>query len=522
MSCEVVFKQHYKPKADSSTPGLNVAHLQYIATRPGAVYNQGCGFGLWGQLPGDPHVRIQTDLEQAKQTVREASADHTLYRAIVSVTGKTASAYGLFKRGRWERLINDHINTVAKEMDIKPENFCWCASMHCEPDHPHVHILYWDNGDQPREEFIPEERFEPMAERIRAEFSGDIHREEIREQQQDQRQLLNALRSKLQVMCLDACPEKTLNISKLYKNTELDSIADRLFQLLKTLPAQGSLRYAYLPPAFREKVDELINACLKLPELAKELERYEEQTRKIGRLYSNGEETVEANVQKARGKLLKSCGNEVMQFLKDIRVEMDLAPPGNQTEAQKLVEEAVPKIVPTLESYEKLAELLPRNRIPRGKMQEIQGYKEQLDLVLNEAASDARLRIPLQRYALQEALKVPAGASTDRPHTVSGTVLTAPQWEKYKEIFYSESRKDLWRAVVGKLRDDVGWTEEEKQTAAVNMLCRIMRLLSQSASQRQAAAAQARLSRRSRDRSREAQKDARTTQLSPGEWGNDY
>lgn len=530
MSCEVVFKQHYKPRADPSTPGLNVAHLQYIATRPGAVYNRSCGFGLWGQLPGDPHILIQTDLEKAKRTVREASAQHTLYRAMLSVTGKTASTYGLYDRQRWEKLLQDHISSIAREMDIKPENFCWCASMHRERNHPHVHIIYWDNGEQPREEFIPKKRFDPKAERIRAEFSGDIHREEIRELQREQRQLTNSLRSKLQAMCLDACPEKTLSISKLYKSAALDNIADRLFHLLKTLPAQGSLRYAYLPPTFKQKVDDFTNTCLKLPELSAELQRYEAYTRKISELYSNGKETVEANVQKARGKILKSCGNEVMQILKDIQVEMDLAPPGNQTEVQALVKTAVPEIVSSLESYRTLLSLLPRNRIPRGKMPELPEYKEQLNAVLNEASSDARLRVPLQQYALNAALSLDAAsvsekqaAATGSSHSVLGTQLSAQQWEKYREI-YAEAKDTLREQLTQKLRDDAGWTREEIQTAAVNMLCRFMRLLSQSASQRKAAAAQARSGRRaqSKDRSREARKDARTAQLSPAEWGDDF
>ena len=99
-------------------------HLQYIATRPGTIFNKGCGFGLWGQLPGDDAIRIQSDLNLAKHVVREASADHTLYRAILSVGKEDAERFGLYHRERWEQLINDRIDVIAKEMDIKPQNFC--------------------------------------------------------------------------------------------------------------------------------------------------------------------------------------------------------------------------------------------------------------------------------------------------------------------------------------------------------------------------------------------------------------
>lgn len=41
----IVFKQRFNPVSGDKTPGLNVRHLQYIATRPGAVYNRGCAAG---------------------------------------------------------------------------------------------------------------------------------------------------------------------------------------------------------------------------------------------------------------------------------------------------------------------------------------------------------------------------------------------------------------------------------------------------------------------------------------------
>ena len=48
----VVFKQRYKSVNIKSTPTLNRKHLNYIATRKGAIHNPGCAFGLWGRLPG--------------------------------------------------------------------------------------------------------------------------------------------------------------------------------------------------------------------------------------------------------------------------------------------------------------------------------------------------------------------------------------------------------------------------------------------------------------------------------------
>ena len=140
MSCTVIYKQHYAPRSESKTPGLNVRHLQYIATRPGVVPNKGCAFGLWGRLPGQGAVRVQNNLVAAKQTVREASADHTLYRAIISVGKSDAENLGLYDREQWEQLINRHIDVIAREMDIQPENLYWMMAMHRTQGHPHVSL----------------------------------------------------------------------------------------------------------------------------------------------------------------------------------------------------------------------------------------------------------------------------------------------------------------------------------------------------------------------------------------------
>ena len=81
--------------------GLNVAHLNYIATRPGTVYNPGCGFGLWGQLePAKAPGNIQY-LEQVKNLVRqESNRGRILYRAIVSLGEPDAGELGYYDRAK--------------------------------------------------------------------------------------------------------------------------------------------------------------------------------------------------------------------------------------------------------------------------------------------------------------------------------------------------------------------------------------------------------------------------------------
>ena len=69
------------------------------------------------------------DLRLARKEIGAASADHTLYRAVLSVDKQTAQQYDLYNRETWQSLVNTKISVIQREMRIKPDNFRWVASM---------------------------------------------------------------------------------------------------------------------------------------------------------------------------------------------------------------------------------------------------------------------------------------------------------------------------------------------------------------------------------------------------------
>ncbi|MBQ9168515.1 MAG: SEL1-like repeat protein [Oscillospiraceae bacterium] len=485
MSCTVVYQQWFKPRAEPDTADLNVRHVHYIATRPGAVYNQGCGFGLWGKLPGDDLIQIQYDLQKAEHDVREASKTHTIYRSFLSVDDKTGQTHGLYHRENWEQLVNAHIGVIAKEMDIKPENFCWLASMHCEKGHPHVHVVFWDNSDNPRPEYIPEQLFEKKMEHIRADFAGEINRDQIREDQKEQRQQIKDMRTALRAMCLEANPEKALSLSKLVKSGWLDGAAQQMAELIRQLPAAGSLKYQYLPPEYKELVNQFIDTCLEQPELSKEAQRYEALTRRISELYANGETTQAANLENAKEKLYKELGNEVMGAIRGLRAEIGDSLL-DQLSSQTPLRDTVSEILPTLDSYQKLRSLLPPERIPPERMeQQIPGYRQQLDQVVNEVLSDARIRQQLQGHASEASgEKADGPLASDAPEIDPSPGITDEEWEAYQDACREEVLKIYMQDLPeqspragrsggqyssrthgssGSKKDNTWWTEEYKE-----------------------------------------------------------
>lgn len=512
----VIFKQSYKSRSHETTPGLNVRHLQYIATRPGAVYNRGCGFGLWGKLPGDDTCMTQTDLEHAKAVVREHSQHHTLYRAIISVKGSDAQEKGLYARKEWERLLNQHIYDIAKQMDMLPEDLAWCASFHCAKDHPHIHILYWDTSDQPKPESIAPAEFEKRAEKIRAAFSKTLYREEIHSSQSVQRDQSKELRRIMKSLCQEANPAEAYDLARLLKKPELKSIGDQLQQLLAALPSTGSLKYAYLPAAYKSKVNSLIDLCLEDPKLKSFHEQYLHSTKEISRLYGNGSSSTEAALKKAEAKLQTDLGNEILSAVKQLQADLLYNSSKSDSLSHSQLAKEVTQLASQLSSYHSLQDLMPRERIPTSRMpSQIPGWQHQLNDTVNEILSSGTVRPMVQGHCLARAgidldeLPFPSAAKGEETETIMfGRVFTAAQKASYA-VAHSDFIKALRSEITQQVRSDAGWNEEHRRYAAAMVLQHMLRAISQVTRQRQEQVLYAQKNNRSKDQSRESKKDHR-------------
>lgn len=504
----IVFKQWFKSGTDPAAPDLNVKHLQYIATRPGAVRNQGCGFGLWGRMPGQGPPRDILDLRQARTEIREASKRRTVYRAIVSMEGKEAAEKGYYDRKSWERLLENHVSAIAKEMDIRPENFCWMASMHYAKGHPHVHLVYWDNGTDPRPEFVSRERFDIMAEHIRAEFGREVYREELKQARAEQQSEIKRLRLELRAMCRDANPEAALNLQKLEKSPLTQQLADRLAELVRRLPPSGSLDYKLLPPECKALVDDLAKQCLNAPELQRQLDLFRKATDRISALYGNGGETAARNRDKAEAALGRELGNEIMNAVRELTRELKGEHPEDRAELAKLLSGDAAAVARANPAYQTLLAAMPPERIPWSEMEkQIPGWEAAVSRIVKETAEDYRLRFRVRGYVEGEIKAAGAKPGSDAARALFS--------DAYGEVY-----RQLRQTVTEALREDAGWSAEAARTCALGMLCGVMRCVSQLTGQRSAQVSRARAAGklRSRDMSREAKKDYLATQAQAGDW----
>ena len=144
----LIYKQRHRHPNQKKTPKCNYAHIGYIATRPGAVKNEGMRHGLFGKLePGE--VREFSTWQEAARLVRELSCRRVnMYRGIISFSPETAAELGLTDRKAWEDYMERHILTLAKYNGIRVQNLQWVAAHHNERGHPHIHVVFWDKNQR--------------------------------------------------------------------------------------------------------------------------------------------------------------------------------------------------------------------------------------------------------------------------------------------------------------------------------------------------------------------------------------
>lgn len=501
MSKGIVFKQWYKSRNIASTAVLNQKHLEYIATKPETARNPECSFGLWGRLPGVRDPENIYDLRAAKKTVGQISKEHTIWRAIFSVDKETALQHDLYNRQTWEDLLQKKIDVLAKKMGIKREDFCWLASMHYKKGHPHVHIMYWDNSDAVHQEHIPKERFDIMAEHIRAELGREIYREELREQRSRKSETEKAIQLELKALIKEINLSEALDLSHVSTPAQ-DHLVTAFAELAATVPTRGSIDYAYIAkyPEYRAKVDALTDEILKISDFRKLVKQYEETVKEISSLYGNGEAAAGFQKQKAMEALYKGCGNKIMDVIREYRNELSKDAPTEQGELQALVRNTANAILKASPAYQELLRQMPKHRTPIwALLKDDADFAKSFRKLSRQICDDVRVNARLNGY-----IKA-AGKGLDK--------------EAWKELA-GETYKEAQRAVNGLIREqlfnDAGYEEQAKADAVTTLLLRLFRDVGSSTGQQKARRDLLKL--RSRDMSKTAQRDRKAQREQSGEW----
>lgn len=240
-------------------------YLSYIATRPRSVK-----VGNNGLFTDEDGI---VNLEEVKKRVQGNKG--VIFTPIVSLTRKDAEAFGYTSPQKWRTLIMAHRNEIARLYRIDPDNFEWYGAFHNEPDHPHIHLVFFSkNGKQGWQN--PDYTFEKMKSLLVNDIAKP-YLEQVYERKTELRQeIKEASREKIK--------HHLSNLER--KPAYPETLSGMMLILKKSLEGnKGKLQYGYLPPNQKLIVDNIMDELEKDPDVKELLEMWAEQQSNIFELY---------------------------------------------------------------------------------------------------------------------------------------------------------------------------------------------------------------------------------------------
>lgn len=340
MNSPLVFKQRCFNPNRPKTAVSNREHVRYIATRTGVVKNEGMGHGLFGKAFGMEQCGDISDLDKFKRQVRDISLQKTIvYRTVISLTEADAIEKGYHRREAWEALFQNNLGTIAEKMRIPINRLEWCAAVHMDKGHPHVHFLYWEREQGIRKAWIPpaqsdsirrglnkyvfaEEFTQAYADKNAArdgvdQHSGEALAEAFSPLADMDSEEYNRLLLELQATDPDLCPGGLL-YNKIPADRYAAIMAD-IIRLRADLPKTGRLSYKLMPPEIKERIDSIIMAILAAnTDCKREFDRYLHTAMDIAKMNTSNADIIDEAGKKAFAELMNKIGNKILQTAKGL------------------------------------------------------------------------------------------------------------------------------------------------------------------------------------------------------------
>lgn len=325
----VVYIQKFKPVNKKSTSIQNAEHIRYIGTRPGVMKNEGEKHGLFGNIYNPDTLKIECKVKDVMELVRQRSLEKkNVFRAVISFSPENAA----IKVGEpvtkeaWEELVRQNVAIIAKENNIKMSDIKWVAAAHDTPDHPHVHIAFWDDNQEIQKNYVS--RKVPAC--IREKLIKNIFEEELQEfyetRQQAEIRMKDVTSDKIREfeayisgLSADEYAKLSGTDFDIYENPDehmCEYLAKKLFDLRQQIP-KGSLKFGYLKPELKDNLISLVRELVDANEDLQEVIRdYVESRLDTARMYRSDEIELDALDDKYEKEAEKMIANKLLQLMK--------------------------------------------------------------------------------------------------------------------------------------------------------------------------------------------------------------
>lgn len=216
-------------------------YIGYIANRP-RVEKQ----GAHGLFSAD-----NKPIDLKKVTEEIANHNGVVFTNILSLRREDADNLGYNCAAKWKDLINRNALTIAKTMNISPQNLRWYAAFHNEKHHPHVHLVTYAVGQKPY-------MTESGLDLLKRTLAKDIFADENVNIYKEQTSVRNELKVEAKKLIDDII--NSINNGE-YSNTIVN---DLLVQLTKELDKySGRMMYGYLPKRAKNLIDGIVDEMSK-------------------------------------------------------------------------------------------------------------------------------------------------------------------------------------------------------------------------------------------------------------------
>jgi hypothetical protein len=324
-----MYKQRFKAVNLKSTPNKNAEHIRYIGTRPGVIKNEGERHGLFGNIYEKNSLEINHKIKDVMELYRQKSNEKkNIFRAVISLSPDNAAIKlgDPITKEAWQELVKQNIEIIAKENNISLSNLRWVAAAHDTPNHPHVHIAFWDENQEIEKNFVHPK----IPAGIRTKLIKNIFEDELREYYENKKQTEIRMKDVTSEMTHEfeaylsglTSDEYSRLIKEGYKINEnpnehmCEYLAQKLFEIRKEIP-KGSLKFEYLRPDVKEKLILLVRELVDMNDGLQEAIQELVQSRiDIAKMYNSDEIHLDSLYDQYEKEAEKTIANKLLQLVK--------------------------------------------------------------------------------------------------------------------------------------------------------------------------------------------------------------
>ena len=343
MSSVLIYKaRNYNKRVDKNCTVKNIAHVQYIATRPGVFKEPECSSPLFGCLNQQQLNDIIID-DGVKKIAQVTDSYKTTYRDVISFTSEQAEKLGLSNAKDWKKYIKEQVLVIAKERGIKYENLEWMAAIHNKKGQPHAHIVMWDSSNAVQ----PNKTNPKLYYQIRRKLIQSTYKAQFQEffaaqnkgknvLRADSEELFKGFEEYLSPLHMSSAKASGFVSDKVkLESPNLRSIdildcdnAEKILKeylrmrLLVLKQHKGRLAYDYLNPELKGDITDyiklLLNSNQKLKAIA---DGYVSSHIEVYKFYSSNEKELKYQTGKYSNMAVKMIANALLQSMKAYQFE---------------------------------------------------------------------------------------------------------------------------------------------------------------------------------------------------------